>query len=52
VLYDLQGRIVRAETAIATQLYDFDRQALPAGAYLYKILTNGNLPKVGKLILE
>jgi uncharacterized repeat protein (TIGR01451 family) len=51
-ILDLQGRRVFHEAAITTDLYAFDRGALPAGTYVYRVTAQGILPKVGKLVLQ
>lgn len=51
-LYDLQGRCLLQSGPIATATYPFERRTLPAGAYVYKVATAGNLPKMGRILLE
>jgi uncharacterized repeat protein (TIGR01451 family) len=51
-LYDLQGRRLVYEAEITSEIFEFERGSLPAGAYVYKVTAVGNVPKVGRLVLN
>ena len=54
-IYDLEGKriqtMVNATLGVKSHQYTFDGEALPAGAYIYRLKV-GDLVESGKLILS
>ena len=51
-LTDLQGRTVFREANITSDEYEFDRAAIPAGMYLYRVTQAGSNPVAGRIVLR
>ena len=50
-LFDLNSRIVGQET-FSTNSYEFERQQLPSGLYIFRMEASGELMGSGKIVLK